>query len=228
MHSGEDLHGCLARIIADEFLVNFENAFQLAVEDLAINMGQVEVDHRLAVNAQAVLVHDFMYGARGHVTRDQIAVLGIPLLEEVPAFACWDGTRITFVARLLRHPNAAALTTGGLRHQPQLVLARYGSGVHLDELAIGVKRSLLVERGLGRSRAHHRIRGFSENGADPTRGDDDRIGGERAHFHAAQINGANPTADPAGIQDRRKELPMLVLLHLAFCFMTADLLVQGI
>ena len=32
MHAGENLHRPVARIVADELLVNFENAFELAIE----------------------------------------------------------------------------------------------------------------------------------------------------------------------------------------------------
>ena len=74
VHAGEDLHGDVARIVADEFLVDFEDAFELAVEGLAIDVGEVEVDHGLAVDAEAVLVDDFVDGAGGDVAGDEVAV----------------------------------------------------------------------------------------------------------------------------------------------------------
>ena len=53
VHAGEDLHGHFARIVADKLLVDFENAFELAVQRGAVDVGEVEIDHRLAVDAQA-------------------------------------------------------------------------------------------------------------------------------------------------------------------------------
>ena len=43
--------GTFRGIVAYELLVDFENAFQLAVEHLAVDVRQVEIDHRLAVNS---------------------------------------------------------------------------------------------------------------------------------------------------------------------------------
>ncbi len=77
MHAGEDLHGDFARVVADELLVDFEDAFELAVQRCAIDVGEVEVDHGLAVDAEAVLVDDFVRwrgwlrrGGRGCRTSD--------------------------------------------------------------------------------------------------------------------------------------------------------------
>jgi hypothetical protein len=55
VHAGEDLHGDFAGVVADELLVDFEDAFELAVERLAVDVGEVEVDHGLAVDAHAEL-----------------------------------------------------------------------------------------------------------------------------------------------------------------------------
>ena len=90
VHAGEDLHRLLARIDADELLVDLENAVELAVQRGAVDVREVEVDHGLAVEAEAELVDDLVNGARGHVARDQVAVLGIPLLEEVEALGLGD------------------------------------------------------------------------------------------------------------------------------------------
>ncbi len=92
MHAGENLHGDVARVVAHELLVNFEDAFQLAIQNLAVDVGQVEVDHRLAVDAQVVLVDHLENRAGGDIARHQVAVLGIPLFEEVPALGFRDAT----------------------------------------------------------------------------------------------------------------------------------------
>ena len=53
VHAGEDLHRHFARIVADKLLVDFQNAFELAVQRFAVDVGEVEIDHGLAVEAQA-------------------------------------------------------------------------------------------------------------------------------------------------------------------------------
>ena len=69
MHAGENLHGHFARIIAHKLFIDFQNAFQLAIENLAIDVGQVEVDHRLAVDSQMVLINNFVNCAGRHIAR---------------------------------------------------------------------------------------------------------------------------------------------------------------
>ena len=114
---GKDLHRHVARIVANELLVNLENAFELAIEYLAIDVRKVEVDHRLAIDAQVMLVHDLEDRARGHVARNQIAVLRIPLFEEVPALTCRNALRITLVARLLGNPDTSTFAARRFGHQ---------------------------------------------------------------------------------------------------------------
>ena len=148
MHAGENLHGHVAGIVADKLLVNFENAFQLAIENLAIDVGEVEINHRLAIDAEVVFVNHLVNGAGGDVAGHQVAVLRIPLFQEIPALAFGNGFEIALVASRLRHPDAAAFTARRFRHQTQLVFARNAGGMHLNELTVGVIASLLIERGL--------------------------------------------------------------------------------
>ena len=80
VHAGKDLHGNFARVIADKLLINFQNAFQLAVENLGIDVSQVEVDHGLAINAEIVFEDDFENRARSDIAWHQVPVFWIPLL----------------------------------------------------------------------------------------------------------------------------------------------------
>src|SRR5438270_385835 len=84
MHAWENLHRRSTRIVADKLFVDLENAFELAVEGGAVNVGEVKIDHRLAVDAQVVLVNDFEDGAGRHIARDQVAVFRVPLFQKVP------------------------------------------------------------------------------------------------------------------------------------------------
>jgi len=76
VHSGEYLHGDVAWIVADELLVDFENAFELAVEGFAVDVGEVKVDHGLSVQAEAQFVNDAMDGAGGDVAGTRLPYLG--------------------------------------------------------------------------------------------------------------------------------------------------------
>src|SRR5205814_1330636 len=101
-----------AGIVADKLLVDFEDALELAVEGLAIDVGEVEIDHGLAVDAKAMLVDNLVNGAGGDVARDEVAVFGVPLLEEVEAIGLGDLLDGALVAGSARYPDAAAFSTG--------------------------------------------------------------------------------------------------------------------
>src|SRR5712692_1019088 len=228
VHAGENLHGRVARIVADKLLVDFEDAFQLAVESFAVNMRQVEIDHRLAVDAEVVLVHNFENCAGGHVARHEVAVFRIPLFEEIPAVTLRNGLGVAFVALSFRNPDASTLAARRLRHEAQLVFTWNRGGVDLDKLAVRVIAALLVQSGLRRSGAHYRIGGLAEDGANAAGRDDDGVGREGADFHTAQIHRADPAANALSVEHGGEKLPVLVLLHLAFGFVAADLLVEGV
>src|SRR5580658_12105 len=228
VHAGENLHGRDTRIVADKFFVNFENAFQLAVENLAVDVGEVEVDHRLAVDAEVELEHYFENRAGSHVARNEVAVFRIPLFEEIPALTFRNGVGIALVALRLRYPDASTFAAGRFRHETQLVFAGDAGGMHLNELSVRVVAALLIERGLRRSRAHHGIRRLAKDGANATRGNDDGVGGEGADFHRPQIHRANAAADAASVEHGGEKFPVLVLLHFAVGFVAPDLLIEGV
>src|SRR5689334_10029993 len=99
-----------------------------------------------------------MDGASGDVARYEITVLRIPLLEEVPAVGRWNRLDGTLIALLTRDPDTPAFAARRFRHQAKLVFAGDRRGVDLDEFAVGVERTLLIDRRLRRSRADHGVR----------------------------------------------------------------------
>src|SRR5450631_1819110 len=228
VHAGENLHGRDARIVADKLLVDFEDAFQLAVESLGVDVGEVEVNHRLAIDAEVVLVHHFKNRSSGHIARHEVAVFRIPLFEEVPTVVLRDALWVALVSLRLRNPNASAFAARRLRHKAQLVFAGNAGGMDLNEFAIRVVAALLVERGLRRSRAHNRIRGLAEDGAAAARGNNNGVGREGAHFHCPEIHRADAAADAVRVEHGREKLPVLVLLHLDFGLVAANLLVERV
>ncbi len=228
MHAGENLHRRIARIIADELLVNFEDAFQFAVERFAVDVGEVEVNHRLAIDAEIMLVHHFENRARRHIARDEVAILRIPLFEEVPAVALRDRLRVTLVALSFRNPDTSTFPARRFRHEAQLVFAGNRRRVNLNELAVRVVAALLVERGLRRPGAHDRVGRLAEDGANAAGRDDDGVGGESADFHTAQVHRADAAADAVSVEHGGEKLPVLVFLYLALGFVAADLLVERV
>src|ERR1700730_3927410 len=143
MHRRKNLHWFLARINAEKLFVNFENAFELAVERFAGDVSYVQIHRGFAANTEAFLIHDTVNGACGDITRNEIAILGIPLFEEIEALAVGNCARGTLVARILRHPNASTLAARRLAHQAKLVFARDGGRMNLNELTVGVVNALL-------------------------------------------------------------------------------------
>ncbi len=109
---GKIFIGHFARIVADELLVDFEDAFEFAIQRFAVDVGEVEVDHGLAVDAEAVLIDDFVNGAGGDVAGNEVAVFRIPLFEEVEAIGLGNLLDGALVAGSARNPDAATFATG--------------------------------------------------------------------------------------------------------------------
>src|SRR5271157_511145 len=100
--------------------------------------------------------------------------------------------------------------------------------MHLNEFAVGVVAALLIESRLRRTCTYNRICGLAEDRPNAARADDDGIGREGAHFHRAQIHGADAAAHALFVEHRREELAVLVLLDLAFGLIAPDLFVKSV
>src|SRR5262249_16090122 len=194
----------------------------------AIDVREIEVNHWFTFYTQPILVNYFVNRARGHVAGHEIAVLGIPLFEEVPALVLGNRLGIAIVAGLLGNPDTSTLATRRLGHQAKLVFARNRRGMNLDELSIRVVATLLVERRLRRSGANHGVGGFAEDRTDSARADDDCGSWESADLHGTQVHGANAAADVPRVNHWGKKFPTFVLLYFAFRLVTPNLLSQRI
>src|SRR5215813_13192267 len=107
VHAGKDLHRHFTRIVADKLFVDFQNAFQLAAQRVAVYVSQVEIDHGLSINAQALLIHDSVNGTGSHIARHKVAVLGKPFFQEVKTFGLGNTEGIAIVAFFSGNPHAA-------------------------------------------------------------------------------------------------------------------------
>src|ERR1700751_1605147 len=100
--------------------------------------------------------------------------------------------------------------------------------MNINEFTVCVEAALLIHRRLRGPGAYDRVRRFPEGRANATGSDDDRVGRERTYFHRAQVHRADAAADLLAVKHRRQELPVLVLLYLAFGLVTAHLFIERI
>src|SRR5881396_1635478 len=100
--------------------------------------------------------------------------------------------------------------------------------MYLDELAIRVVATLLIERRLRRSGADHGVRRLAEDRADASGGYDNGVGRERAHFHSPQIHRTNAPAGAGSVEHGREKFPVLVFLYFSFGFITTHLFIEGV
>ena len=135
MYGREDLHRHLARILTDELRVHLENAAKLALEVIRRDMGEVEVNAALIVDAEPHVDADLEDCTRCDVARDEVAVCRIHLLEEIPGLA------------VLVRPDASALTAAGLGHQTVLIRSRNRRRMNLNELRVADMCTLLIGGG---------------------------------------------------------------------------------
>src|SRR5215475_12684362 len=100
--------------------------------------------------------------------------------------------------------------------------------MHLNELAIRVIASLLIERRLRRSCANDRIRALSEDRADPSGCHDDCVGREGTDLHGPQIHRANSSTDALRVEDGGEKFPGLVFRYFAFGLIASHLLIESV
>src|SRR4051794_3203973 len=167
-----------------------------------------------------------MDGTGCHVTGNEVAVLGIPLFEKVPALILGNALGLALVAGCFRNPYASTFSAGRFGHQAQLVFAWNGSGMYLDEFTVCVITTLLIKSGLRRSSANDRVGGLAKDRADAASANNHCVGWEGAYFHGPQVHGANAATDPIGIEYCGEKLPVLELRDLALGFVAPHLFIE--
>src|SRR6266404_4321588 len=101
----------MARIVADEHLVNLENGAEFAIECFRRNMRQVEI--YLVFTAYTVAVNAHLKDlSRGNVARNKVAISRILFFEEVPPLVLGNRRRRSRVTFLPGNPNASTFTSG--------------------------------------------------------------------------------------------------------------------
>src|SRR5258706_13963844 len=114
-------------------------------------MSDVEIDLELVlltlrVVDAALLVEALLEQLTARdVARHEVAVARVLVLEEVVALTRRHVAPASMLLQILRYPDAAALAAHALGDEAQLVGARDGGRVDLDELAVRVARTLLID-----------------------------------------------------------------------------------
>jgi hypothetical protein len=100
----------VTRIVAHEHFIDLENRSQLSVECFRRDVSQVEEDLVLAADTLSfdTYLEDF---TSSNVTRDEVAVGRILLLEEVETLFFRNRRRLPGISLMSRHPNASTFTS---------------------------------------------------------------------------------------------------------------------
>ena len=143
MDGREDLHRNVAGVDTLEFLVDFQDAAQFAIQFTRAQCAS-DRDRRIAgPHRRSVLRSRRHRRSREWRCRAaQIAVGRISLFEEVVSFGFRNVTGVTRILGCSRHPHASAFTAGRFAHQTQFVRTWNRRRMDLDEFAIGVSRRL--------------------------------------------------------------------------------------
>ena len=209
--------GFVVRILADELLVDLEHALELLPEHVLREMRDVEVDLELVLAALRVedalaLVEalEEQLAARD-VTRDEVAVARVLRLEEVVALLLGDVASAALLLRILRHPDASALTAHALRDEAELVRAGDRGRVDLDELAVRVTRALLVDGARGGAGVDDAVRRLAEDDARPAGREADRVAAEALDRHRLQVLRDDAARAAFVVEHGPEEVPELPL-----------------
>ncbi|MNZ62537.1 hypothetical protein D3C78_806620 [compost metagenome] len=179
-------------------------------------MREIEVHHIFAIDSKLLVHTDMENFARRNVTRNQVAVSRIFLLQEIPRFT-------VFIS-----PNSSSLSTSGFRHQPQLIISWNGSRMNLDKLTICVIDPLLIDRAGCRPRVDYRVRCFAKNNTWATRCQNNSIRSECHYFHRTKILCCNAATNAFIIKHCSQELPSLIFGNQTFRFITTNLFIKRI
>src|SRR5262249_12076022 len=129
------------------------------------------------------------------VARNEVAVAGVLLLEEVVAPALGHVAPGALLLGVARNPHAPALAAHALGDEAQLVGAGDGRGVDLDELAVRVAGALLVGLARRRPGVDDRVGALAEDDAAAARREANALAGEGLDGHRLHVLRDDAAAD---------------------------------
>src|SRR5699024_6252792 len=109
-----------------EFLIDFDDSAKFDIQFVLAFMRQGEVYRIRPVDTEFLVYTDIEDFAGGNVPWNEVAVIRIFFLEEVPRFA-------VFIC-----PDTSTFTTCRFTHQSEFIITRYCCRMDLDELTIGI------------------------------------------------------------------------------------------
>ena len=193
--AGLDVDGLLGDVRAREVAAHVHDLAQRLVDALGADHGDVQ--RHGAVGEAATLVDLGLLGARDHVARGQLHLVGRVLLHEALALGVVE---------------VGALAAGALGDQQPDPGQR--GGVVLDHLHVHQRCARVVGHGDPVAGTDERVGGGVEDLAVAARGQDHGLGGEQLEGAVADVAG-HRAGDPAGVvADQGGGEPLLVAVHL--------------
>ena len=193
--AGLDVDRLARDVDAGEVAAHVDDLAQRLVDALARHHCDVE-RHRAVVEA-AALVDLGLLGARDHVARGQLHLVGRVLLHEALALGVVE---------------MGALAAGALGDQESQ--ARQRGGVVLDHLHVHQRGADAVRHGDPVPGADQGVRGGVVDLAVAAGGQDHGLGGEQLHRAVADVAGDRAGDAAVVVLDQRGGEPLLVAVHL--------------
>ena len=189
-------------------------------------MSQIKVDAQpILLHRQSVVGTDVKNFTGGNISRNEVAILRIALLEEVAPLRLWNFTWVANVLRCSWHPHSPSLSPSALTHKTQFIGTGNRRRMNLNKFTVAIPRTMLISPANGASRADHRHRRSTEYEATPSTGKNDRIGWKRFDLHRNEIL-ANGSSTPAAIiKNGLEEVPEFPFLYFPQSFPSANLFV---
>src|SRR5579885_2937956 len=100
--------------------------------------------------------------------------------------------------------------------------------MYLNELAVAIFDSLLVQSRLCAAGANDRVGRFAKDQSDSASRYNDRVGRKRFDFQGAQIHCGQTSATTVVVLHHREHFPMLQFSNQTFCFVMSYLFIERV
>lgn len=188
-------HGRFVCVFAGNAFVHFEQVPVALLDDVCAEavdrVREVQVNAFACGADAAAFVADLFSGARGDVSRCEVAEARVLAFEIVVAFVLGDVRGGAAIAFFPGHPDASVVAEG-LGHECEfgLLIAADGDagGVDLSEARIGEGRAFFVSPEYRRCIAAAGVGGKVEHVSITARCEDNRVGGVRGDFAGDEIS----------------------------------------
>lgn len=226
-------HGSIDWIFAHEFLVDFEDATELIVNEFGshaefmVQVGDIEIDLLATFEAFSGAA-DAVDDEADEVAAEEIAVDGVEFFGEVPTIGVGDFSGMALIIDVARYPESPALSADGFGHESAFVFAGDGGWVDLHHFGVSVMYALLVADGNRRAGIDDGVGGSAEDDSVTAGTHDHGVGRERFDGHVTEVLGDNAFSHVFRIFDEANEIPAFIFFNGAAGFKSPDLFIEGV